>query len=178
MGEKRSTLHSYFKKKVKLNEGEDNIIMYASTSQSSVKSTESWETKSSNDLCEHSTFVEQKKSKDANEATIITDHSQVEPEVWPPEWSEGNWREKIAKYPWLIFHNRKLGCKVCKEFADFNSFRSYNIVIAKEWISSQVDGGENTKKETRLALLRNKIKKHNSSEAHKTAFNVSIEKKF
>lgn len=76
----------------------------------------------------------------------------------------------------LISHNRKLGCRVCKDFADFNSFKSYNIVIAKEWISCQVDGGENSKKETRLALLRNKIKKHNSSEAHKTAFNVSIEK--
>lgn len=72
--------------------------------------------------------------------------------------------------------NNKLGCSICKEFAEFKSFKSHNIEMAKEWTNCQIDSGDNPKKITRLAILRNKIKKHSSSKAHTTAFNVATEK--
>jgi hypothetical protein len=48
--------------------------------------------------------------------------------------------------------------------------------MAKEWTNCQIDSGDNPKKITRLAILRNKIKKHSSSKAHTIAFNVATEK--
>lgn len=72
--------------------------------------------------------------------------------------------------------NNKLSCSICKEFAEFKSFKSHNIEMAKEWNSCQIGSGDNPKKTTRLANLRNKIKKHSSSKAHTTAFIVANEK--
>jgi len=73
---------------------------------------------------------------------------------------------KKAKYPWLMCFNNKLGCSICKEFAEFKSFKSHNIEMAKEWTNCQIDSGYNPKKLIRLAISRNKIKKHSSSKAH------------
>lgn len=48
--------------------------------------------------------------------------------------------------------------------------------MVKEWTSCQIDGGGNAKKNTRLAVLRNKTKKHSFSKVHRTAFSVATEK--
>lgn len=48
--------------------------------------------------------------------------------------------------------------------------------ISPEWSECKISGGKSNKKETRLSVLRNKIKKHLSSTAHQTACTIIIDK--
>lgn len=104
------------------------------------------------------------------------DPDKVIQETWAPEWSEDQWIEKKDKYTWLMSQNKKIRCRICKEFDDFKSYKNQNIEMAKEWTSCQIDGGENIKKKIRLSLLRNKMKKHSTSKAHMTAVKIATEK--
>lgn len=51
-----------------------------------------------------------------------------------------------------------------------------HIEISKEWAECKIDGGIKINKKTRLAILRNKIKKHFSSKSHITASSIISEK--
>lgn len=56
------------------------------------------------------------------------------------------------------------------------SFKSQDLEISKEWSSCQIKESESIKKETRLASLRNKIKRHCSSKAHNEALSILTQK--
>lgn len=106
----------------------------------------------------------------------MTENSEVVGVLWPLDWTSEQWAAKKQKYTWLFCQNGLLGCKTCFEVSNFKTFKSREFEISKEWSLCQINGGTNIKKVTRLANLRNKIKRHNSSKAHKTAFSFITQK--
>lgn len=83
---------------------------------------------------------------------------------------------KKAKYEWLIFFDGKIGCSFCRDIGCLTKFKNRGVEISSEWAECKISGGRSNKKETRLSVLRNKIKRHLSSMAHKTASNIITEK--
>jgi len=108
---------------------------------------------------------------------MTNNNSEIVTMLWPSDWSSEQWAEKKKqKYTWLHCQNGLLGCTTCFEVSNLKTFKSRDFEISKEWSSSQINGGNSIKKETRLASLRNKIKRHTSSKAHKTAFDFIMQK--
>jgi len=107
---------------------------------------------------------------------MTNNDSEIVKILWPSDWSAEQWAEKKQKYTWLHCQNGLLGCTTCSEVSNFKTFKSQDFEISKEWSSCQINGGNSIKKETRLASLRNKIKRHTSSKAHKTAFHFIMQK--
>lgn len=68
------------------------------------------------------------------------------------------------------------GCSVCQEVKNITKFKHRGVEISSEWSECKITGGKNYKKETRLSVFRNKIKRHVSSMAHKTACSIIINK--
>ncbi|XP_022173984.1 E3 SUMO-protein ligase KIAA1586-like [Myzus persicae] len=111
-----------------------------------------------------------------NITQMTNNDSEIVKILWPSDWSAEQWAEKKQKYTWLYCQNGLLGCTTCSEVSNFKTFKSQDFEISKEWSSCQINGGNSIKKETRLASLRNKIKRHTSSKAHKTAFHFIMQK--
>jgi hypothetical protein len=95
---------------------------------------------------------------------------------WPPVWSLEQWLERKSKHPWLICLEQKLGCIFCQEVGCLKTFKKQGVELSKEWISCMVDSGKHLNKKTRLASLRNKIKRHAESSAHLFACRVKKDK--
>ena len=95
---------------------------------------------------------------------------------WPPVWSLEQWLERKSKHPWLICLEQKLGCIFCREVGCLKTFKKQGVELSKEWISCMVDSGKHSNKKTRLASLRNKIKRHAESSAHLFACSVKKDK--
>ncbi|KAL4148664.1 hypothetical protein QTP88_002837 [Uroleucon formosanum] len=89
--------------------------------------------------------------------------------------SAEQWAQKKEKHTWLFCQNGLLGGKTCFEVSCLKTFKSRDFEISKEWSSCQISGGT-MNKVTRLAILCNKIRKHSSSKAHKTAFSFITQK--
>lgn len=85
-------------------------------------------------------------------------------------------RKKTQKDTWLFCKDGLLGCTTCYEVRNLKTFKSRDFELSKEWSSCKISGGTAVEKETRLAILRNQIKKHRSSKAHITAFSFITQK--
>ncbi|CAI6367147.1 unnamed protein product [Macrosiphum euphorbiae] len=91
-------------------------------------------------------------------------------------WTFDQWIEKKSRYPWLFCSKQKIGCEYCKEIGTLKTVKKRGVEISKEWSMCTVDEGNHLKKQTRLANLRNKVKKHSDSFAHQHAYEIKKEK--
>lgn len=107
---------------------------------------------------------------------FLSQDSLVDEALWPSEWTTEQWTEKKQKYTWLFCQNGLLECTTFFEVSNLKTFKSRDLELSNELSSYKISGGASLKKETRLASLRNKIKKHVSSKAHTTAFSYIIQK--
>lgn len=73
-------------------------------------------------------------------------------------------------------HNGKIGCSNCQKFSNIHNSNNSAFEISPEWSLSLISGGTSNNKKTRLSVLRNKIRKHVTSSAHKCATNILIER--
>ncbi|VVC29623.1 Hypothetical protein CINCED_3A010564 [Cinara cedri] len=90
--------------------------------------------------------------------------------LWPSEWTSVQWTEKKEKFKGLYCADGKIGCDICRKVSKLKT--SQKIEISQEWATCEIGGGTNTNKKTRLTVLRNKLKKHFESNAHKSAVQI------
>lgn len=95
---------------------------------------------------------------------------------WPLVWSFNQWIEKKSRYPWLFCFKRQIGCTYCKEIRVLKTIKRRGVEISKEWSMCTVNEGDHTSKQTRMANIRTKFKKHADSFAHQYAYNIKKEK--
>lgn len=74
----------------------------------------------------------------------------------------------------MIFFDGKIGCSFCRDIGCITKFKNRAVENSSEWANYKISGGKSNKKETRLSVIRNKIKRHVSSMAHKTASDLTI----
>ena len=89
-------------------------------------------------------------------------------------WNKSIWANKKKQYPWLICKNSKLGCLVCQNVSSLGVHTQKSIHISQEWKSVSIaPSGES--KEKQLMSIRNKIKKHVCSQAHREAERINLQ---
>jgi len=86
----------------------------------------------------------------------------------PPVWDTEQWLVWKSKHTWLICEGGKLGCSVCRN-VNINIEATQGVRLSDEWRSVAI------KAETKRKL-KEKIYRHNKSEAHNHALSV-IEQK-
>jgi len=77
--------------------------------------------------------------------------------------------------------NGKISCSICQKFGNIHNSNNSAFEISPEWslsLITLISGGASNNKNTRLSVLRNKIKNHITSSAHKCATNMLIEREF
>lgn len=92
-------------------------------------------------------------------------------------WNFDQWIEKKSKYPWIFCSKNKIGCEYCKEIGTLNTVKKKGVEISKEWSMCTVDEGNHQIKQTRLANIKKKVKKHSDSFAHQYAYEIKKNKK-
>lgn len=91
------------------------------------------------------------------------------------------WQDKRGAYPWIECKAGKLGCNACSQIVNLKlegeTGRRHGIVVSKEWSSYQVEPSKGGTRANQLSSLRNKIKNHGDSLAHKKCVEVLYEGK-
>ncbi|XP_077018267.1 E3 SUMO-protein ligase KIAA1586 homolog isoform X2 [Tamandua tetradactyla] len=85
--------------------------------------------------------------------------------VLPDCWNEKQAFMFTEQYKWLEIKEGKLGCKDCSTVRHLGSKAEKHVHVSKEWIAYLVTPN-GSKKITRQASLRKKIREHDVSKAH------------
>ncbi|KAK0133589.1 E3 SUMO-protein ligase KIAA1586 [Merluccius polli] len=87
---------------------------------------------------------------------------------WPALWSESQAREFKNRHPWLEWRDRKLGCALCSSTKSTAVLTEERVSMSEEWVQFKIQASDSSRS-TSLASLRNKIRRHEVSRAHKIA---------
>ena len=108
-------------------------------------------------LVESEFMTEQSSSKDLNNL--------------PSGWNQKQKLEFIAKNPWLIVLNGKLGCSVCKNVGSLSIEKLQGLKLEHTWINCNISPNGLTITQNQTSL-RKKIFEHRKSAAHLKAEKV------
>lgn len=86
-------------------------------------------------------------------------------QLMPDCWFEKQCVKFKNDYDWLLVHEGKLGCVVCRQVAELPNTK---LQLSSEWCDGKV-GPCGNKRDTRQSSLRKKMYEHNKSAAHKSA---------
>ncbi|KAK0156406.1 E3 SUMO-protein ligase KIAA1586 [Merluccius polli] len=86
----------------------------------------------------------------------------------PALWSESQAREFKNRHPWLEWRDRKLGCALCSSTKSTAVLTEERVSMSEEWVQFKIQASDSSRS-TSLASLRNKIRRHEVSRAHKIA---------
>jgi hypothetical protein len=94
-------------------------------------------------------------------------------------WNTKSINDKVKIYPWLIAKDGLLGCKFCRDAPIPDMDKKSGCAPSKEWTSLKVGftHDDPRKKDTKLTMLRKKIRLHINSKAHKSSAIVYERKK-
>ena len=96
-------------------------------------------------------------------------------DIRPSFFTVSDWKEKLDKYPWLLYSDELLGCSYCHKVKSLNTDTSSGIKIDKYWKDTKVSiSGFTTA--AKKSSIRRKISSHKDTQAHKLAEKI-IEKK-
>jgi len=92
---------------------------------------------------------------------------------WPDCWTSLQWDYFRKTYTFLLCEGGKLGCRICQTVQTLgpngsSEGSSTKRNLAYEWVNVKIDGAGNTKS-ARQKSLREKVRLHGESDAHKDA---------
>jgi len=92
---------------------------------------------------------------------------------WPDCWTSLQWDYFRITHTFLLCEGGKLGCRICQTVQTLGPNRSSEGSstkrnLAYEWVNVKIDGAGNTKS-ARQKSLREKVRLHGESDAHKDA---------
>ncbi|VVC32500.1 Hypothetical protein CINCED_3A015589 [Cinara cedri] len=102
--------------------------------------------------------------------SVESSEADCQDSLWLSEWTSVQWTEKKEKFKGLYCTDGKIGCDICRKVSKLKT--PQKIEISQEWVTCEIDGGTNTNKKTCLTVLKNKLKKHFESNAHKSAVQI------
>ncbi|XP_034097178.1 E3 SUMO-protein ligase KIAA1586-like [Gymnodraco acuticeps] len=87
---------------------------------------------------------------------------------WPALWTESQAMEFKNRHPWLEWRDRKLGCALYSATQSTGVLTEQRVSMSEEWVHFKIQSSDSSRS-TSLASLRNKIRRHETSRAHKIA---------